>query len=170
LAPVEFDYLSGPRLSHRTPMCLFELGGEAFLDTLEKVPVLPEGRQDVGVAEALLDGQRAGPHARGELDIVRENDAGSEMTLATLRPGQFFGEIGLLTDSPRTASVRARGPAELLALDRQHFETLVAQSNATADELAAMARRRLSDGPAPVHAETNEVPCGTTVLGLAGTR
>lgn len=84
--------------------------------------------------------------ARGELDIVREDGAGGEMMLETLGPGQFFGEIGLLTDSPRTASVRATGPAELLALDRQHFENLVAQSKASADELTAVARKRLSAG------------------------
>jgi hypothetical protein len=87
--------------------------------------------------------------ARGDLDVVREHDARGEITLATLRPGQFFGEIGLLTDSPRTASVRARGPAELLALDRQHFEALVAQSKASANQLAAMARERLSARASP---------------------
>jgi hypothetical protein len=87
--------------------------------------------------------------ARGELDIVREDEGGSEMRLETLGPGQFFGEIGLLTDSPRTASVRARAPVELLALDRQNFERLVAQSRASADELTAVAQKRLSAVVAP---------------------
>jgi hypothetical protein len=86
--------------------------------------------------------------ARGELDILREDggESGGDRRLATLGPGQFFGEIGLLTDRPRTASVRARGPAELLALDRKHFETLVAQSKASADELTVVARERLAAG------------------------
>jgi hypothetical protein len=84
--------------------------------------------------------------ARGELDILREDgdESGGDRRLATLGPGQFFGEIGLLTDRPRTASVRARGPVELLALDRKHFETLVAQSKASADELTVVARERLA--------------------------
>lgn len=84
--------------------------------------------------------------ARGELDILREDEAGDEVWLETLGPGQFFGEIGLLTDSPRTASVRATGPVELLALDRQHFEKLLTQSRASADELTAVARARLPAG------------------------
>ena len=82
--------------------------------------------------------------ARGELDIARKDEAGREVMLETLGPGQFFGEIGLLTDSPRTASVRARGPVELLALERQHFERLIAQSRASADDLTAVALTRLA--------------------------
>jgi cAMP-dependent protein kinase regulator len=51
--------------------------------------------------------------AEGEV-IVETN----EHELARLGPGTFFGEIALITDLPRSATVRAVGRVELLAIDR----------------------------------------------------
>ena len=50
----------------------------------------------------------------GELEITN----GAQ---ATAHGGDFFGEIALLRDVPRTATVRAISPSELFALDRDDF-------------------------------------------------
>jgi CRP-like cAMP-binding protein len=46
--------------------------------------------------------------------------------LRTLERGDFFGEIALLRDTPRTATVRAREETHVLALSREQFVPAVA--------------------------------------------
>jgi MFS family permease len=61
-------------------------------------------------------------------------------------PGEWFGEIALVRDVPRTATVRAIEPMELLALGRDAFlEALTGQPRSRA-VAAAITDRRLADG------------------------
>jgi len=64
---------------------------------------------------------------RGEVVVTVD---GSPMR--TLGPGASFGEIALLRDVPRTATVLAVTPVELLALDRHHFVEAVTGQPASA--------------------------------------
>lgn len=48
--------------------------------------------------------------------------------IAALGPGDFVGEIALLTDAPRTATVRATSPVSALRMTRQGFSTLLEAS------------------------------------------
>lgn len=53
----------------------------------------------------------------------------------TMGEGEFFGEISLLTDQPRTATVIAKGAATLYALSRADFKATLEASASLAEQL-----------------------------------
>jgi uncharacterized membrane protein len=57
----------------------------------------------------------------GRVAVCYPDEAGHEVTIAVLGPGNFFGEISLLDGGPRTATVRAEGDVRLLSLSRHDF-------------------------------------------------
>jgi CRP/FNR family cyclic AMP-dependent transcriptional regulator len=79
----------------------------------------------------------------GEVEIFLKNDQGEKIVLEVARPGDIFGEISLLDNGPRTASVSAISDVEVLRLDRQHFEDYVRLYPPAALNLLSVAARRL---------------------------
>jgi uncharacterized protein YhbP (UPF0306 family) len=63
----------------------------------------------------------------GEVEVVRESDGQAE-TVATLGPGDFFGEVAVLSEAQRTASLRAASAATLLTMDGDQFSGVVGQA------------------------------------------
>jgi glucose-6-phosphate 1-dehydrogenase len=59
--------------------------------------------------------------ARGEVEVL--DDGGK--VIKTLKDGDFFGEIGVLTSLPRTASVRAKTGCDLFVLDKTDFSRIL---------------------------------------------
>jgi ATP-binding cassette subfamily B protein len=82
--------------------------------------------------------------ADGEVEVIRE-EGDQASTVAHLRQGQFFGEIAILRDLPRTATVKAARPTTLLAMDRDAFRRLMAQSLATTEDFDQVIQRRLDE-------------------------
>ncbi|MEL7428364.1 MAG: cyclic nucleotide-binding domain-containing protein [Pseudomonadota bacterium] len=62
----------------------------------------------------------------GVADIVVETDAG-EVVVASLGANEIIGEISILCDVPRTATVRASGDLVTLKIKKEHFLGLVSQ-------------------------------------------
>ena len=74
----------------------------------------------------------------GRVEVERDGQV-----LAQLGPGEAFGEIALLLDLPRTATVTAIEPATLLALDAYDFRDLLASYLGRAGELERLSHLRL---------------------------
>jgi CRP/FNR family cyclic AMP-dependent transcriptional regulator len=60
----------------------------------------------------------------GKAEVIVESDAGP-VTVAVLGPNDFFGEIAILCDSPRTATVRAQTRLVTLRISKDLFFRLV---------------------------------------------
>ncbi len=64
-------------------------------------------------------------------------------TLRTLGPGDFFGELALMEDVPRTASVIARAPTRCLQLVRWNFRAVLKENPDIAIRVLETAVKRL---------------------------
>jgi len=78
----------------------------------------------------------------GEVAVTRRSADGEEVPLATLGPGQFFGEVGLLAETRRTATVRAVDDVELLSLDWKTFQSALEQSDEAHRDFAEIVKER----------------------------
>jgi CRP-like cAMP-binding protein len=124
------------------------------LELLKRTPLLSDlGRRELEEVERLVD----------EVDVpagrvlMREGDAGREFFVVvngrvsidrggtrvrTMEPGDFFGEIALLAEGPRTATATSDGPATLLVLGHREFHSLMDRYPAIRTcVLEALARR-----------------------------
>jgi CRP-like cAMP-binding protein len=107
-----------------------------------------EVRAEAGVA--LITQGEAGDRfyviREGEVE-VQVDDGGTPLTIAVLGRGDYFGEMALLHDAPRAASVVARTDVELLALDRTDFLRSIAGRGRA--RLEAASERRAHADPEP---------------------
>jgi ABC-type lipoprotein export system ATPase subunit len=94
---------------------------------------------------------------KGEVDVVLEHPDGSEIVVNHLTEGSYFGEIALMRGGRRTADVRAapHSAVEVVALDREAFDALLAESEMTRVELDRAVEQR--------NARTRAVESGAAV-------
>jgi ABC-type lipoprotein export system ATPase subunit len=83
----------------------------------------------------------------GEVEIVLQGRFSDDQVITSLTQNDFFGEISLLKGGKAIASVRAsdQGPVELLALSREDFSWLMAESPLTEEAICRTVQRRLEE-------------------------
>jgi CRP-like cAMP-binding protein len=85
---------------------------EGFLDLVEKVEFNPGER----IVKQDEPGDCMYVLVEGSAVVVHRRD-GSEIVLATLKAGDFFGELALVDSGPRSADVEAITPCRLLKIE-----------------------------------------------------
>ncbi|MFN3414404.1 MAG: cyclic nucleotide-binding domain-containing protein [Thermoanaerobaculum sp.] len=89
----------------------------------------------------------------GKVEILTQKGQ-REVLLAVLEEGDFFGEMAVLEDLPRTASARTLTPCQLLRIDRQTFDQLIRQKPGNCRAHAAQALPSLAHRPAATAGST----------------
>jgi len=64
----------------------------------------------------------------GEVEVTKNINQSEERLLKTLRPGDFFGEMGLIHNAPRAATVTAKTDLAVLELEKEAFEDVLQHS------------------------------------------
>lgn len=89
---------------------------------------------------------------RGEAEVFLPGASGARRVLNVLTHGDFFGEMSLLTGSPRVASVIARTDLECYRLDKESFEEIMLARPAIAEEVTNVLVNRQEALDAAMHA------------------
>jgi CRP-like cAMP-binding protein len=85
---------------------------------------------------------------RGRVAVVLQPPDGLDAVISYLGPGDFFGEVGLLRQSRRMATVRAETAVDVMSMDYPTFKTWIEGSSLVAQEIKSLAAERTRDtGP-----------------------
>ena len=64
----------------------------------------------------------------GRIKVFMSDLDGREVILSILGPGEFFGEMGLIDNSPRSANVVTLDPCELICISKRDFKRCLAEN------------------------------------------
>jgi len=129
----------------------------AKIELLKRVPLFERcSKRELGEIAMLAD-ELDLPSAR---DLTREGAGGFEFIILVegqadvvrgvrvvneLGPGDFVGEIALVSGKPRTATVKTRGPARVLVITASGFRTLMRDVPSIKDKVLAAVTARVPD-------------------------
>lgn len=84
--------------------------------------------------------------ARGQAEVMVASDDGrASKTIATLKPGDFFGEMGLMTGGERAATVVALSDVACYRLDKSDFEDILTRRPEIAEDMAKILAKRRAE-------------------------
>jgi CRP/FNR family cyclic AMP-dependent transcriptional regulator len=119
-------------------------------DRVDETSALPKSLQRYGKSEIIFEQGSTGTEMylihRGKVLLSVRQDETQHVPLAVLNPGDFFGEMALVDDSPRSATASAvEDDTQLIVMDRSRFLFMVRQQPEFALSLMHTLCRRLRD-------------------------
>jgi CRP/FNR family transcriptional regulator, cyclic AMP receptor protein len=124
---------------------LFSGLDESELQRLSQVSVRRRAARGEQVVRAGEDAESLIILLTGRAKVTNFDEEGREIILAWLGPGEFFGEMGLIDGSPRSASVVAVEPCEMLVIGKNEFQRCMQENFQVAQKLMRILVRRLRE-------------------------
>lgn len=125
---------------------------------------------DLAAGETLFEEGSEGDHAyiiqEGRLEIVKRSRS-RDVLLAVRGSGEVIGEMALLEDAPRTATVRARTDTRLVAISKQQFDNLLDTSPSAARTLLNTVLARWRETESLLRQSEKMAQLGVLVAGIA---
>ena len=155
VVPTQLEFIDNSRSSSERPSEQFgvEYQRETVLNVFDELPEDVEETISAELQTMTVDAgevivRQGAPADKffivvdGKIDVIRDED-GEEHQVASLGPGELFGEIAIMRDTSRAATLRATERAKLLAMERDTFRDLVARSLGTTGDFDQVIRQRL---------------------------
>jgi CRP/FNR family cyclic AMP-dependent transcriptional regulator len=124
---------------------LFSGLDEAELDKLSKVASRKRVERGASVVRAGEVTDSLYILLSGRAKVTNTDEEGREIILAWLGPSEFFGEMGLLDGSPRSANVVAAEACELMFLSKDAFQRCLQDNFQVAQKLMKILVQRLRE-------------------------
>jgi CRP/FNR family cyclic AMP-dependent transcriptional regulator len=122
---------------------LFSELSEADINTLGRLATRRRYPKDTVVFFENEEGDFFFTIVQGRIKVTILGDDGREIILSVLGPGDFFGEMALLDNEPRSATAIAVEDSELLSLHRTDFQGVTGENLAIAHALIKILTARL---------------------------
>jgi len=122
---------------------LFSRLGEASLDAVLRLTRRRKFRKDEVIFHEKEPGDSLFVILHGRVKVAIFGDDGKEVTLSILSEGDFFGEMSLLDQEPRSATIVAEEDCELLSLQRDDFTRAIEQDPGMSASLIQVLAARL---------------------------
>jgi CRP/FNR family cyclic AMP-dependent transcriptional regulator len=123
--------------------CLFERAEDSALETIARQLRRRRFRRNETIFHQGDPGDALHIVSSGAVKIVLPSLEGEEAIIATLRSGDFFGELAMLDGAPRSATAVALEASETWTLTREQFLAVLDQDKALRESLLAGLAREL---------------------------
>lgn len=116
---------------------------ESDLRRIAEIITVREYAKGAAIVEELTEAERFFVIYRGKIEISKKFEGFEEFILSVQSDGDFFGEMALLDDRPRSATAVAERRSRVLVVDRPSFESMILQNGRFALKIIKVLAERI---------------------------